>query len=65
MSYWKNAGLSYLKYINTAANVLQKSLKEPARSAAAKRSGVHFRERIYVGGKQTEKGFFFFFGLIY
>ncbi|KFY27405.1 hypothetical protein V493_03512 [Pseudogymnoascus sp. VKM F-4281 (FW-2241)] len=51
---WKQAGLSYNKYLAVAARVVRKSLKEEQRVAAERRGLSELRSARWENGKQGE-----------
>ena len=51
-SYWRVAGLNYLKYLQVCNATVRNALKEPARTAAEARGAVHFREQAVIQGKR-------------
>ncbi|OBT59544.1 hypothetical protein VE04_00112 [Pseudogymnoascus sp. 24MN13] len=51
---WKQAGLSYNKYLSVAARVVRRSLKEEQRVAAERRGVSELRSARWVNGKQGE-----------
>ena len=51
-SYWRVAGLNYLKYLQVCNSTVRNALKEPMRTAAETRGAVHFREQAVVQGKR-------------
>lgn len=57
-SHWRQAGMTYLQYVNRAAHVMRTCLKEPMKSKALKNNKVHFRERAYQDGKKIDPGEF-------
>eukprot|EP00591_Stephanopyxis_turris_P000259 CAMPEP_0195523066 /NCGR_PEP_ID=MMETSP0794_2-20130614/21865_1 /TAXON_ID=515487 /ORGANISM="Stephanopyxis turris, Strain CCMP 815" /LENGTH=67 /DNA_ID=CAMNT_0040652979 /DNA_START=71 /DNA_END=274 /DNA_ORIENTATION=- len=50
-SFWRVAGLSYLRYAAIGAAATRNALKEGLRAEAAKRGAVHFRHGQYNNGK--------------
>jgi F-type H+-transporting ATPase subunit epsilon len=51
MSYWRNAGFSFVKYSNLCAAVTRNALKEPVRSQAKQRDAVSLVIMPWVNGK--------------
>lgn len=51
MVYWREAGLTYLKYVSVASQAVRQALKEPARAEALKRTEILFTKREYKDGK--------------
>ncbi|KAK6341038.1 hypothetical protein TWF696_009348 [Orbilia brochopaga] len=51
---WKQAGLSYNKYLSIAAQAIRKSLKEQARATAERRSQMELKVSRWENGKQGE-----------
>ncbi|KAJ3396236.1 hypothetical protein HDU92_003694 [Lobulomyces angularis] len=54
MSYWKEAGLSYLQYSNIAAKALRNVLKEAPKLEALKREEQYARIAKWTNGKAGE-----------
>jgi F-type H+-transporting ATPase subunit epsilon len=50
-SYWRVAGMSYLKYSNLCATMVRDALKEPLKETAKAREMVYFKEVGYESGK--------------
>ena len=55
-SYWRVAGMSYLKYANLCADMVRSSLKEPNRSKAKLREAVYYRAATWKDGKPEKQG---------
>lgn len=55
-SYWRVAGMSYLKYSNLCADMLRSSLKEPMKTKAKLREAVYFRAAVWKDGKPEKQG---------
>lgn len=55
-SYWRVAGMSYLKYSNLCADMVRSSLKEPLKTKAKLREAVYFRAAIWRDGKPEKQG---------
>ncbi|KAK6534303.1 hypothetical protein TWF281_005631 [Arthrobotrys megalospora] len=51
---WKQAGVSYNKYLSIAAQAIRRSLKEQTRAAAERRSGNELKVSRWENGKQQE-----------
>jgi len=51
MTFWKQAGMSYLRYVNLCGDLVRAGLKEPARTAAKSRESVYFKKVAYSGSK--------------
>ncbi|KAK6528706.1 hypothetical protein TWF694_003947 [Orbilia ellipsospora] len=54
---WKQAGMSYNKYLSIAAQAIRKSLKEQARATAERRSQMELKYSRWENGKQGEVKF--------
>ncbi|KAF3921505.1 hypothetical protein ABW21_db0209671 [Orbilia brochopaga] len=54
---WKQAGMSYNKYLSIAAQAIRKSLKEQARATAERRSQMELKVSRWENGKQGEVKF--------
>lgn len=50
-SYWRIAGMSYLKYSSMCAEVVRGCLKEPFLTKAKPREAVYFKATPWSGGK--------------
>ena len=57
-SYWRVAGMSYLKYSNLCADMLRAALKEPAKTAAKSREAVYYRSALWKDGVPEKQGKF-------
>ena len=55
-SYWRVAGMSYLKYANLCADMVRSSLKEPNKSKAKLREAVYYRASTWKDGKPEKQG---------
>jgi F-type H+-transporting ATPase subunit epsilon len=55
-SYWRVAGMSYLKYANLCADMVRSSLKEPTKSKAKLREAVYYRAATWKDGKPEKQG---------
>lgn len=55
-SYWRVAGMSYLKYSNLCADMVRSSLKEPQRTQAKLREAVYYRAAVWKDGKPEKQG---------
>lgn len=53
-SFWRVAGVSYLKYVQLSTQALTNCLKDP--EILKGRTDLHFRERTYKDGVAGEKG---------
>lgn len=53
-SFWRVAGISYLKYVQLSSKALVSCVKDVA--AVAPRSEIHFKERVWKGGVPAERG---------
>lgn len=49
-SYWRVAGMSYLKYSNLCSDMVRAALKEPAKKAAKAREAVYYRSAVWKEG---------------
>lgn len=63
-SYWRVAGVSYLKYIELSSKALRNCLKVKD-VAVRTRSEIHFQERKWSTGLPGEKGKIRFFINLY
>eukprot|EP00223_Ostreococcus_mediterraneus_P002125 CAMPEP_0179605090 /NCGR_PEP_ID=MMETSP0930-20121108/738_1 /TAXON_ID=548131 ORGANISM="Ostreococcus mediterraneus, Strain clade-D-RCC1621" /NCGR_SAMPLE_ID=MMETSP0930 /ASSEMBLY_ACC=CAM_ASM_000580 /LENGTH=74 /DNA_ID=CAMNT_0021473501 /DNA_START=17 /DNA_END=241 /DNA_ORIENTATION=+ len=52
--YWRIAGMSYLKYANTCAEVVRASLKEPFLTQAKGRETVYYKMTKWSKGQAGE-----------
>jgi F-type H+-transporting ATPase subunit epsilon len=57
-SYWRVAGMSYLKYSNLCAAMVRDALKPDQKKAAKAREAVYFKNATYKGGKLDKQGSF-------
>ena len=57
-SYWRVAGMSYLKYANLCADMVRSSLKEPQRTKAKLREAIYYRAAVWKDGKPEKQGAF-------
>eukprot|EP00891_Asterochloris_glomerata_P006212 jgi/Astpho2/6212/e_gw1.00088.183.1_t len=55
-SYWRVAGMTYLKYSSLCADMVRAALKEPARTKARTREVVYFRQAMWKDGKPEKQG---------
>ncbi|KAF5400823.1 Mitochondrial ATP synthase epsilon chain [Paragonimus heterotremus] len=55
MTYWRSAGISYIKFSAICAQSLRNSLKEEFKALAAKRSGKQIRLTSWKDGKPIKK----------
>ena len=55
-SYWRVAGMSYLKYANLCADMVRGSLKEPSKTKAKLREAVYYRAATWKDGKPEKQG---------
>merc|ERR1711908_193118 len=53
-SFWRAAGINYIKYLNATTGIVRNCLKEPAKSASNKSGGVDFMKNVWSGGKAGE-----------
>jgi F-type H+-transporting ATPase subunit epsilon len=49
-SYWRVAGMTYLKYADLCSNMLRASLREPLRAKARAREAIYYRSAQWEGG---------------
>ncbi len=49
-------GMTYVRYVNIAADLLRSVLKEPYKTKAANRSIIHYKTTGYADGKQGKPG---------
>ncbi|KAJ8327611.1 hypothetical protein BDV3_003412 [Batrachochytrium dendrobatidis] len=54
MSYWRKAGLSYLKYANVSASALRSVLKADAKIIANRREDTGIKVSLWKEGRQGE-----------
>ena len=55
-SYWRVAGMTYLKYGELCATHVRSALKEgPVKAASKAREAVYYRSAQWSGGKPTEQ----------
>ncbi|CAK0783321.1 hypothetical protein CVIRNUC_006520 [Coccomyxa viridis] len=54
-SYWRVAGMSYLKYANLCADMVRGSLKEPTKTKAKLREAVYYRAATWKDGKPEKQ----------
>ncbi len=54
MTYWREAGFTYLKYSNIAAKALRSVLKAEPKALAMKREEVLLRSAVWKEGKPGE-----------
>lgn len=57
-SYWRVAGMSYLKYSNLCADMVRASLKEPMKTKAKLREAVYYRAASWKDGKPKKQSAF-------
>ena len=57
-SFWRVAGLSYVKYVEISSQAIRKCIKTKD-SKVLQRGEVHFQERIWKSGSPGEKSKFF------
>ncbi|TGZ50443.1 hypothetical protein CRM22_010835 [Opisthorchis felineus] len=55
MTYWRAAGLSYIKYSSICAAAVRNSLKSDLKTAAEKRTGKHVKLTQWKDGKPIKK----------
>ncbi|KAI8907828.1 mitochondrial ATP synthase epsilon chain-domain-containing protein [Gorgonomyces haynaldii] len=54
MTFWKEAGFSYLRYANVGARTLRSVLKAEPKVQALKREEVLLKQAIWKDGKMGE-----------
>jgi len=52
-SFWRVAGVSYLKYVQITSQCVRNCIKD--KSKLAQRNEFHFRERVWKDGVQGER----------
>ncbi|KXS21301.1 hypothetical protein M427DRAFT_51536 [Gonapodya prolifera JEL478] len=57
MTYWRNAGLSYLQYANICARVLRSSVKDEFRAVMLRRQEQIVKSAKWDAGKMGENKF--------
>ncbi|KAI8800339.1 mitochondrial ATP synthase epsilon chain-domain-containing protein [Cladochytrium replicatum] len=57
MTFWKDAGFSYLKYVQVASRALRSVLKDEAKIQALKREETVLKVSRWANGKQGELKF--------
>ena len=55
VQYWRAAGMTYLKYSNTCAELVRQALKEPLRSKVLNRAGFMMTKGEWEGGKIVQR----------
>ena len=55
-SFFRQAGLSYLQYVNKSAGVLRETLKEPVKSKVLGRNKVEFAAFKWADGERGKRG---------
>jgi F-type H+-transporting ATPase subunit epsilon len=58
VSFWRQAGLSYLRYANLCAKMVRNCLKEPHKAKALERDTIQFNVSQWRGGKATRGGMY-------
>ena len=59
VQYWRAAGMTYLKYSNTCAELVRQALKEPARSKMLNKAGYSMVKGEWEAGKIVQRSKFF------
>ncbi|CAM9884603.1 unnamed protein product [Heterosigma akashiwo] len=54
-AFWRQAGLSYIQYLNVASSALRACLKEPAKTRALARGSVNYNWSAVQDGKLGSK----------
>ncbi|KAK9805188.1 hypothetical protein WJX72_004685 [[Myrmecia] bisecta] len=54
-SYWRVAGMSYLKYSNLCADMVRAALKEPFKTKAKVREAVYYRTAQWKDGQPVKQ----------
>jgi len=54
-SYWRVAGMTYLKYSNVCADMVRSALKEPAKGVAKAREAIYFRSSVWKDGAPQQQ----------
>eukprot|EP00428_Durinskia_dybowskii_P032551 CAMPEP_0170253380 /NCGR_PEP_ID=MMETSP0116_2-20130129/26529_1 /TAXON_ID=400756 /ORGANISM="Durinskia baltica, Strain CSIRO CS-38" /LENGTH=73 /DNA_ID=CAMNT_0010504361 /DNA_START=31 /DNA_END=252 /DNA_ORIENTATION=+ len=54
-SFWRVAGMTYLQYVNRAANSVRSAAKEPVRSKLLANSSFSYNAAKWEGGAQGTK----------
>ncbi|TPP64673.1 ATP synthase subunit epsilon mitochondrial [Fasciola gigantica] len=55
MTFWRSAGVNYIKFSKICAQALRDSLKSDFKADAAKRIGQHFKVTQWKDGKAIKK----------
>ncbi len=55
MTFWRAAGMNYIRYSQIAAQCVRNALKGPAKSEAAKREGTTIKVTNWKDGKSVKK----------
>eukprot|EP01039_Chlorochromonas_danica_P010874 gene10875-12086_t len=50
-TFWRQAGLSYLQYLNVCSRAVRNGLKEPAKSRALSRQFIFYNKSVKDSGK--------------
>lgn len=61
VQYWRAAGMTYLKYSNTCAELVRQALKEPVRSQVLNRAGFSMIRGDWEAGKIVQRSTFWAF----
>jgi F-type H+-transporting ATPase subunit epsilon len=54
VQYWRQVGITYIKYLNLNAMMTRRCLKEPLKTKALERDGVHFNIAEWKNGKAAK-----------
>ena len=54
-SYWRVAGMTYLKYSNLCADMVRASLKDGLRAKAKTREAIYYRAALWENGKPAKQ----------
>ncbi|CAM6079155.1 unnamed protein product [Sphagnum tenellum] len=57
--YWKNAGMTYVSYVNTCAAMVRNCLKEPHKTKAVSREQVYYKLQTNQEGEPQKLGSIF------
>lgn len=58
VQYWRAAGMTYLKYSTTCAELVRQALKEPIRAKVLDRAGFSMVRGEWEGGKIVQRSTF-------
>ncbi len=54
--YWKDAGMTYISYVNTYAAMVRNCLKEPHKTKAVSQEQVYYKLQTYQEGEPQKLG---------